>query len=39
MFEIKNYEPKPVILIRPATVQELTIYEKWKQESSQQHKS
>jgi hypothetical protein len=32
MVEIRNYEQKPIVLIRTATVQELAAYEKQKLE-------
>lgn len=35
MFEIRKYEQKPVVVIRPATVQELATYEKQKQERAE----
>ena len=34
MFEIRKPEQKPIVVIRPATAQELAAYEKWKQEKS-----
>lgn len=37
MFEIRNYEQKPIVVIRTATHQELAAYEKWKQEKSKEH--
>lgn len=36
MFEIRNYEQKPVTIIRVATTQELALYEKWKQEQTKE---
>lgn len=38
MFEIRNYEKKPVVVIRVATPQELAAYEKWKQEKTKRSK-
>lgn len=38
MFEIRNYEQKPVVVIRTATAQELAAYEKWKQEKTKAQK-
>ena len=35
MFEIRNYEQKPIVVIRTATVKELAAYEKWKQEKAE----
>jgi len=36
MFEIRNYEQEPIVLIRPATVQELAAYETWKKEKTKE---
>lgn len=35
MFEIRNYEQKPIVVIRAATAQELAAYEKWKREKTE----
>ena len=34
MFEIRNQEQKPTVLIRQASAKELAVYEQWKQENN-----